>query len=97
MKNTKALGDPEEQHRLTIDFKESITLTILFSLCISSSFPIILAHTTFSRITIGLYNRNNSFPIVGIGSFTVNRMLLPFIVKLLFHVIVLLLVTMQYS
>ena len=72
MKTTKAVGDHEEQHHLTIEFKESIALTILFSLCISSSFPIILAYTTFSRITIGLYNHNNSFPIVGIGSFVIS-------------------------
>ena len=80
MKNTKALGDREEQHHLTIEFKESITLTILFSLCISSSFLFILAHTTFSCITIGLYNCNNSFHIVGIGRFTVNHKLPPFVV-----------------
>ena len=78
MKTTMAVGDHEEQYCLTIEFKESITLTILFSLYISSSFPIILAYTTFSRTTIG---RNNSFPIVGIGSFTVNHKLSPFVVS----------------
>ena len=83
MKSTKALGDREYQHRLTIECKESIILTILvlFLLFFSSSFPIILASTTFSRITIRLYNRNNSFPIVGIGSFTINRKLPPFVVS----------------
>ena len=81
--STKALGGREYQHCLTIECNESnvLTILVLFLLFFSNLFPIILAHSTFSRITISLYNRNNSLPIVGIGSFTINHKLHPFVVS----------------